>query len=185
MPQSLEATIVVMASAAYRHAQPLGHLAQRQVLEAGQLERRTLPRRQLGESGAQDPAALLRREPRRPIGSPLVERVNLFSVVRRAASKDLLATERPMIDILQQPDANGSPLRRIEVRFTVDLEEDFLGDVFGFGAVVQDAVGDAVDETDVAMKQAFERVRLVSADVTKQFRVGSCAGGRAVDLNRC
>jgi hypothetical protein len=185
MPQSLEATIVVMAGAADRHAQPLGDLAQRQVLEAGQLERRTLPRRQLGEPGAQDPAAFLRREPRQMIGSPLVERFDRFSPVRRAASKSLLAAERPMIDVLQQPDANGSPLRRIEVRFAVDLEEDFLGDVFGFGAVVEDAAGDAVDQTDVAMKEAFERVRFVGADVTEQFRVGSCAGGRVVNLNRC
>ncbi len=50
-----------------------------------------------------------------------------------------------MIDVLQQPDANRSPLRAVEVRFAVNLEEDFLGDVFGLRAVVQDAVGDAAD----------------------------------------
>jgi hypothetical protein len=173
-----------MAGAAYRHAQPLGDLTQRQVFEAGQFERRTLPRRQLREPAAQDPAAFLRGEPGRVLGSPLVERFNWFSPVRRAASKSLLAAERPMIDVLQQPDANRSPLRAIEVRFAVDLEEDFLGDVFGLCAVVQDAVGDAADQTDVAMKEAFERVRLVGADVTKQFRIGSCTGGRAFDRNR-
>ncbi len=90
-----------------------------------------------------------------------------------------------MIDVLQQPDANRSPLRAVEVRFAVNLEEDFLGNVFGLRAVVQDAVGDAADQTDVAMKEAFERVRLVGADVTEQFRIGSCAGGRAFDINRC
>jgi hypothetical protein len=40
--QAREAAIVIVARAADRYTQPLGDFAKRQILEAGQLERRAL-----------------------------------------------------------------------------------------------------------------------------------------------
>jgi hypothetical protein len=185
MLQPREAAIIVVAGAADGHAEPFGDVTQRQVLETGQFERRALPRRQLGEPGAQDPATFLLREPRAAIGDAFVEHFNLLASIRRPSSKRGLPAERPVIDVLQQPDAKGSALRGVEMGLAVDLEEDFLRDVFGFAAVVQDPVGDPRDQTNITLKQIVEGVRLMGADVAKQLGVGPFAVWRALTVNRC
>ena len=62
--QAGEPAIVVVARAAERHAEPIGDVAERQLLEADQLEGRALPFGQLFEAGAKEPAALLPRQQR-------------------------------------------------------------------------------------------------------------------------
>src|SRR5215213_4244717 len=97
--QPRQAAVVVVACAADRDAEPLGDLAQRQILEAGQLQRPPLVPGKFGECGAKYPAALLpgqylRRLP--VIERALVQDLDGLTVIRRTAAQRGLAPQRPV-----------------------------------------------------------------------------------------
>jgi hypothetical protein len=146
-----------MARAAERDAKPRRDVAQGELLEARQLERRALPGRQLRQGGAQHPSPLFRRQ-LRPVAlsRPCVVVQRLRDVAGTAQQRES-AAQAAVVGVLQEPHPDGSARRIVEVRLAVDLEEDFLCDVLRFAGVAEDIQGDAVDEAAVSMEQRLHR----------------------------
>src|SRR5438093_9149077 len=131
-----QASIVVVTRAPDRHAEALGDVAQRQLLEAGELEGGPLSLGQLREPRAQDEPSLFRGELTSAAFRHPVHLVERFSAIRGAPSQRGFAAERAVICVLEQPAPDRAARRVVEVRLAVDLEEDFLGDVLRFAGVV-------------------------------------------------
>jgi len=171
--------------AADGHAKTRGDVTQRKILEAGQLQRQTLPRRQAIDQRVQDPPAFITAEAGAGLDEWFAGDLDRIAAVRGAAPQDRLSPQRPVVDVLQQPDTKRSARRRIEMRLPVDLEEHLLCDVFGFAVIVQDAVCDPGDEADVPVKDPLERVRAFVAHLADQFGIGLLGLRLHVTLDRC
>jgi transcriptional regulator with XRE-family HTH domain len=171
--QPREATIVIMPSAADRHSEAFGHVAERQVLEAGQFQRGALTLGELGQARPQHPAAFFARQTRGVL-TEFVSGFDRFTAIARTPAQHILAAHRPPIRILQEPPSHGTPRRIVEMRLPVDLEKHLLGAVFGLGPVLENVGSDSVDQAGVSTE---ERVQGLPLAVThRPYQLGVAHG---------
>jgi hypothetical protein len=178
-----------VASAPEGDAEAVGDIAEGELFEAYELERPPLALGQLFESGAEDPPALLTREQRlRRVGA-LAASFELFdrlSAIGGPALQIGFAAQGAVIGVLEQPALDAAAFGLVEMRLSRNLEEDFLGDVLGFGRVAQDVGGDAVHESRVSAQQGVDGVAVGSRQGGDQFRVAfRQRGAGAGRMTRC
>ena len=165
-------TIVVMACAAGSHREALSHIAQTELLETHEFERRPLSFRQQCQSFSKDPAALVVRQPLPAFTGAVLQRIERLAAVGGPSSQSVLSSKAPVIRVLKQPHPHRSSRRIVLMRLTVHLEEDVLGDVLRFTSIMEDVRGNASNEPAVPAEQRSKGIAIARADVGHQLRIG-------------
>lgn len=168
-----EPAVVVVPGAPKRDSETVGHVSQRELLEADQLEGLALLFGQARQTRRDHPSALVTRQFPAFRGQTVGKFAERCSGVRGASLERCLAAERPVIGVLEQPHANGTARRVVLGGFAEDFEEDFLRDVFRFRGIAEDIGRHSMYERRISMDQGGKRVSARRAHPVDEIHVWS------------
>jgi hypothetical protein len=147
-----------VARTAQGDAKTLRDLSQTLFLQTGELQRGALALGQLRKAGSNDPPALLACQRLATSSSRRLNSIQRLAAVRRPPAEHVPPPQASAIGVLQEPHAHRAARRIVQVRFAVNLEKDFLSDVFGLPLVSQNVCCHATDQTDVSTKERSQRI---------------------------
>lgn len=180
--EARQPAVVIVTCAAERDLERGGDLPEAHLLKARQLQRQSLAFRQLRQSCMDHPSALVPRQGVAIVVRGHVDVIERFTAVGRTQAECGLATQASVICVLHQPDAYSASGGIVQVRLSINLQEDFLRDVFGLGGIAQDANRDALNETPIATNQCFQCISVHRLDVCHQVRISAGCGEITANL---